>query len=253
MNKPFKNYNGGKDGNGTYQQIINTIPPHDIFIEPFLGNGAIMRKIKPAAMASIGIDIDASVILKWLETNPSITAINADAISWLQHFAPIANILKQIGIKVLIYLDPPYPMECRKSKNKLYAYEMSTIDHIALISIILNINADILISSYANDIYDNMLHDWFSFTFSSTTRKGLATEKVWCNYPKPSILHDYRYIGNSFREREQIKRIQSGTISKLTAMKDLQRNAMIYRLLSENIISEHFRKLDPIQNHFFTH
>lgn len=32
-------YKGGKAGAGVYQQIINQIPPHDVYIEPFLGGG----------------------------------------------------------------------------------------------------------------------------------------------------------------------------------------------------------------------
>ena len=39
------------------------------------------------------------------------------------------------------------------------------------------------------------------------TRGGrLATEWVWMNYPEPIALHDYRYLGEDFREREPIKR-----------------------------------------------
>src|SRR4029077_20992344 len=37
-------YNGGKNGNGTYQQIINLIPPHKIYIEPFVGSGGIYKR-----------------------------------------------------------------------------------------------------------------------------------------------------------------------------------------------------------------
>jgi site-specific DNA-adenine methylase len=42
-------YPGGKNGSGVYQQIINQIPPHEIYVEPFLGGGAILRMKKPAA------------------------------------------------------------------------------------------------------------------------------------------------------------------------------------------------------------
>ena len=34
-------YPGGK--NNCYQQIINLIPPHDTYIEAFLGSGAVLR------------------------------------------------------------------------------------------------------------------------------------------------------------------------------------------------------------------
>jgi site-specific DNA-adenine methylase len=36
-------YPGGKNSDGTYQFIINHIPPHETYIEGFLGSGAIIR------------------------------------------------------------------------------------------------------------------------------------------------------------------------------------------------------------------
>ena len=52
-------YNGGK-GN-SYHKIINRIPPHRVYIEPFLGGGAVMRKKRPAKI-NIGLDLDLSVL-----------------------------------------------------------------------------------------------------------------------------------------------------------------------------------------------
>jgi DNA adenine methylase len=54
-------YPGGKNGAGVYQTIINLMPPHQVYIEPFLGGGAIMRLKRPAQL-NIGIDLVASVI-----------------------------------------------------------------------------------------------------------------------------------------------------------------------------------------------
>ena len=51
---------GGKSGGGVHQAIINQIPPHDVYCAPFLGDDAIMRRIKPAER-SIGIEIDPAV------------------------------------------------------------------------------------------------------------------------------------------------------------------------------------------------
>ena len=38
----YVTYPGGKSGSGVYQQLINLMPPHKIYIEAFLGGGAIM-------------------------------------------------------------------------------------------------------------------------------------------------------------------------------------------------------------------
>ena len=41
-------YPGGKNGAGVYQAIINQMPPHQTYIEGFLGSGAVLRMKKPA-------------------------------------------------------------------------------------------------------------------------------------------------------------------------------------------------------------
>jgi site-specific DNA-adenine methylase len=51
-------YLGSKSVSGAYQAIIASMPPHDVYIEAFLGSGAIMRR-KPVAISSIGIDLDS--------------------------------------------------------------------------------------------------------------------------------------------------------------------------------------------------
>ena len=237
MNKPFKSYNGGKESDGTYQKIINLMPPHDIYIEAFLGNGAIFRNKKPAFISSIGIDLDTSVIQKWSKLkSPGIATINTDAILWLENFTTMAAILKKIGIRVLIYIDPPYPKATRKNQQNLYAHEMDSPAHTQLLTVARSIDANIVISSYPNDLYNQVLKDWSTIEFTAMTRGGIATEKVWYNYPPPVELHDYRYIGNDYREREQIKGIITRNVAKFKRMPDLQRKAIISELLKHEIL-----------------
>ena len=54
-------YPGGKNGSGVYQTIINLMPPHEVYIEPFLGSGAILRMKRPA-LRNIGMDRDPDAL-----------------------------------------------------------------------------------------------------------------------------------------------------------------------------------------------
>jgi len=59
-------YPGGKAGAGVSQRIINLMPPHDVYIEPFLGDAAVMRAKRPARL-NVGCDLDPeSPGLAWL-------------------------------------------------------------------------------------------------------------------------------------------------------------------------------------------
>ena len=59
-------YPGGKNGAGVFQSIINQMPPHDRYIEPFLGSGAVFR-LKSPARVNVGIDIDPKAIALFSE------------------------------------------------------------------------------------------------------------------------------------------------------------------------------------------
>ena len=237
MNKPFDTYNGGKESDGTFQKIINIMPPHNIYKELFLGNGAILRNKLPAFISSIGIDLDTSVIEAWKKLNiPGLTLLNTDAISYLEHFSAMAETLKKMGTRVLIYLDPPYPKETRKQQKDLYKHEMTIEQHTKLLSVARSVAANIIISSYPNKLYKTALNDWNTFTFQSTTRGGTATEQIWFNYPWPTELHDYRYLGDNYREREAVKGRIKRNVSKFIRMPAAERNAIIQQLQQHKIL-----------------
>ncbi len=58
------NYPGGKGG--VYHKLINLMPPHEIYIEAYLGGEAVMRH-KYSAKRNIGVEIDSEVIQMWRE------------------------------------------------------------------------------------------------------------------------------------------------------------------------------------------
>lgn len=56
----------------------------------------------------------------------------------------------------VFYIDPPYPHSVR-GKNNYYKYEMTDEQHIKLVELLLSIKGSFSVSTYRNDIYDELL------------------------------------------------------------------------------------------------
>lgn len=190
-------YLGAKSGSGVYQAIINLMPPHETYVEPFLGSGAIMR-LKAPALRSIGLDLDDDAIRQFSEAYPNIDCelFNTAAYGWLKK--------ADLDAKTLVYCDPPYVHSTRTSRQR-YNYEMTDNDHKLLLTLLKSLECNVILSGYRNDIYENELADWFSLDFQAMTRGGVRTETVWCNF-KPSKVHYHTYAGKDFTDRQRIKR-----------------------------------------------
>ena len=221
-------YPGGKAGAGVYQQIINQIPPHRVYIEPFLGAGAVMRFKKPAD-CSIGIDSDDDVVAKWMLAEKSDEDVDlivkkGDAISFLSSYD------WQGG--EFVYCDPPYLFETRSYKRPVYACEFGEgVQHRQLLRVLRLLPCMVAISGYWSSLYGEMLAAWRTISFQTTTRGGgVVREWLWMNYPEPTQLHDYSYLGNNFRERERIKRIKMRWSARLARMDRLERYAVMAAL-----------------------
>jgi DNA adenine methylase len=235
-------YPGGKAADGVYHRIINQIPPHETYIEAFLGGGAILLHKRPAS-CSIGIDSDAAVIEKWSSSRhakksdaagcldidsdaldasvPGAIYKNGDAISFLKSY-------KWRGGE-FVYADPPYLMSTRRCKTPLYNCEFSTEEeHEKLLDVLLSLPCMVAISGYWSELYASTLSSWRSINFQAGTRAGTAaTEWLWMNYPEPVALHDYRYLGADFREREKINRQKKRWQARLLRMSTVQRYALL--------------------------
>lgn len=220
-------YPGGKNGSGVYQKIINQMPPHDVYIEPFVGGGAVLRLKRPAS-SSIVIDADAEVCKSWRRNSdlPGVTVIRGDAISSL-HYLVAAKL--QEGQKVLVYADPPYLGSTRADSRPIYRHEMmSDEDHLELLRVLKSLDCMVMVSGYWSELYERELKGWRSINFQAMTRGGFAaTEWLWMNYPQPFELHDYQYLGEGYRERERIKRKKIRWRKRLESMDPLERYALL--------------------------
>lgn len=212
-------YPGGKGGDGIFQKIINLIPPHEVYIETHLGGGGILRKKRPAHR-SIGVDIDPKVMKLWSNiAEPKIEIYHRDAVKFLKSF--------HFTGKEFVYCDPPYLREVRKRKDKMYIYEYTHEQHVELLETIRELPVMVMISGYESALYKKYLYDWNTFTFQAKTHKSVAIEWIWMNYPEPTALHDYRYLGNNFRERAKIRNTARSWQTRIEKMSVLERTALL--------------------------
>ncbi len=223
-------YLGGKGQ--TFQKLINLMPPHDVYIETHLGGGAVIRNKKPGKR-NLGLEIDAKVIEMWSEEEKQgLEIIQADAVNYLKSYKFTDN--------ELIYCDPPYLRETRRRKRKFYKFEYSFEQHVELLEVIKTLPCMVMISGYESDLYKEMLKGkgWHIHTFQAKTSIGVATEWLWMNYPPPSQLHDYRFLGDNFRQRERLKKKKENWVSRLKSMPVLERQALLFAIQSIESMKE---------------
>jgi hypothetical protein len=108
---------------------------------------------------------------------------------------------------------------------------MTVKDHDALLEVLLHLKCLVMISGYAHVLYDQRLKDWRRLEFLAPSRGNtLETEVVWLNFPPPRELHDYRFLGRTFREREVIRRRIQRWKKRFSKMNELESFAMFAAL-----------------------
>lgn len=216
----MENYLGAKSGSGVYQAIINLMPPHDTYIEGFLGTGAVMKRKAPA-QRSIGIDLNKICIdaFDYAAAELYLTCV----FKFLRSFDFAGS-----G-RTIAYLDPPYLSSTRTSAAR-YDYELTDEQHRELLEIAQNLPCYVILSGYRNIIYDESLSDWWSVDFQAMSRGGVRTETVWCNF-KPGDVHYHTYAGKDFTDRQRIKRKAERWAKNYESLPAGERQAVLSALL----------------------
>lgn len=188
-------YPGGKFR--LYQQIINLMPPHRVYIETHLGGGAVLRN-KTAADLNIGIDRDLKAVCGFQGVfGKNYKIIHGEAESFLKAY--------RFKGDELVYADPPYWPSSRRSKKSPYRYDYTEEQHIELLEILLTLPCRVMISGYRSEAYSKILSGWYQYSLIGTSNTGRREEIIWSN-SEATVLHDTRFIGKTFRDREAIHR-----------------------------------------------
>jgi site-specific DNA-adenine methylase len=190
-------YPGGKFR--CYQKLINLIPPHRTYIETHLGGGAVMRHKTPAEI-NIGVDPEPAVI----------RAFKGFAGNYQFHLATAEAFLSGYEFEgdEFVYCDPPYWPSSRRSRRRIYRHSYTECEHLRLLEILKGLPCPVMLSGYDNPAYADALRGWRKHTFDGVSHTGKRKETVWMNY-EPALLHETTYLGETFRDRQTIKRKRS--------------------------------------------
>lgn len=214
-------YPGGKGGEGTIRTIINQIPPHRRYFEPFLGGGAVMRHKRPADV-NTGWERDELIVDVWKREAPiGINVTCGNALALLRSTTFQAS--------DFLFIDPPYLVETI-TNPRIYPHMLTQADHLELLDLLGKLPAMVMVCALPNLTYENRLSGWRTIQYQNMTRGGQQTEQLWMNYAEPTALHDTRYIGTDYRERERIRRKAAFLRRKLDALPPLHRQAVLEHL-----------------------
>lgn len=211
-------YPGPKAQAGVFQRIIGQMPPHSTYVEPFFGSGQVFWR-KKRAVTSIVIDKVPGLIAK-AGAEVGVSAIAGDALKLL----PALD--SALGPETVVYCDPPYLLSTRQHRF-YYDNEMSDAQHASLLALLQGLKCNVLLSGYPSDLYSSQLQGWRCMAYRTRTRGKTVTECLWCNYSEPAQLHDWRYAGQSFRQRLAFKRLAARWLARLEGMSDRKRGYVL--------------------------
>lgn len=198
------------------------MPVHEVYIEPFLGSGAVLRHKKPVRK-NIGIDIDAEAIRQagiWGRAEFDLR--HQDAFAFLEGYP--------FNGDELVYCDPSYLPETRRSE-RVYRHELTSDDHRDLLALLLTLPCKVMISGYPSHLYAAELRTWHTESLFVTSHTGRREECVWMNFAPPIVPFDLQFLGENFREREQIKRRHSRLLERIARMPPAER-ALLFSALA---------------------
>ena len=89
--------------------------------------------------------------------------------------------------ETLFYLDPPY-IGAGRTSSTVYDHEMNEDEHRQLVEAILQCSGKVILSGYANPLYEALLKDWRQVKFNvpnnaaSGKKKARREEVLWLNF-----------------------------------------------------------------------
>lgn len=110
----------------------------------------------------------------------------------IEHRDAVAVLKRHDGARSLHYVDPPYVHETRsmfKGGKSAYRHELDRDGHIRLLEALRGLTGMVVLSGYANPLYDEALTDWRRLEFAALADGARPrTEVLWINPPAAQAL-----------------------------------------------------------------
>lgn len=250
-------YPGAKTNSGLVQFLINNIPLHDSYFELFAGTAKLFRTKRPAAYNIINdIDPEAPALrdktvlhrgnlsmLAGMDKNDYGSCTWYTCFDAMDHIEMLITIMSMVSTdlvfpgKKFIYLDPPYTFQSRRSGKKYYKHEVDLDYHTRLLHRIQAVDANIMISTKEDPLYNEILKGWRKASFLTTDRQGTYEEIIFMNYDPPEILHQYDFLGKNFTDRQRIQRKIKRMNDKIAMLPGDEKHALLAALVKNNYAS----------------
>lgn len=196
--------------------IINEMPPHNLFLELFLGDKPLMR-LKRSALINIGVDSDPAAVERAGKRfqQSGFSFLQDDVIAFLRRY----EWLHSEGNE-LVFCSPPRlgSSRHRECTETYQSYLLETLRELPCM---------VMVAGTPSDLYEHTLADWRSIPYKGADG---VEEFLWMNFPQPFELHDYRFIGRDAHERDQLKRKAERWGQRLDDMPPLERYALLNAL-----------------------
>lgn len=236
-----KGYPGSKGQAGTFQRIIGQMRPHRVYVEACCGSGKVFTEKMPAEN-SILIDTNAAALATvGVTAGAAVRKLVGDAVSLLP------ELLAWLPADSVIYVDAPYILETRQGRLYYGEHEPERRDpewHAKLLTILRTARCDVLVSHYPHELYSSQLQAWRCIEYDAMTRGGKRRECLWCNFPEPVELHDWRFAGFNFRERYHMRRFVDRWLARVDKMPP-RRAGYIRQELAKHLEQRRRRRHDP--------
>lgn len=125
----------------------------------------------------------------WLTAVEGLPAVHARLKRVVVENLPAIELIRrEDSPTTLFYCDPPYLHETRSTTTEYGQFEMSVIEHSALLAHLLGCKGKVMLSGYRSYLYDHILSSWHRHDFdlpnnaSGAKTKERKTECLWCNF-----------------------------------------------------------------------